>query len=91
MSIEDQIRNASANNERLLGILARTDYAAPALKQQIEYIRQLEAAIARNNANLQKLAKQREKEHKDHRKYVHSHFPASSPLIAFNTRQNDLR
>lgn len=71
-SIEDQIRTAASKNAELLAILSKTDYAAPALTQQNAYIKQLEESVARTEASLKKLSLQREKEHKDHKRYNES-------------------
>ena len=71
-SLEERVRNAASQNSELLGTLTQTDYAPAALTQQNAYIKQLEDAVQRNNANLKKLSGQREKEHKDHRKYNES-------------------
>lgn len=71
-SVEQQLQETAARNTELLRILSDTDYAPPALRQQEGYIKKLEAAILQNKADLRKLVSQREKEHKDHRKYSES-------------------
>lgn len=65
---EDQIRQAASRNAELLTLLSQTDYAPSALQQQDSYIREIEQTVARNNAALKKLAVQRGKEGKDHKK-----------------------
>ena len=70
--IETQIRDAASRNSELLARLARTDYAAPALKQQIAFIRELETEQQRNTKKIQQLSKSREKEGKEHHKYADS-------------------
>jgi hypothetical protein len=71
-SVEEQIRSAAARNSELLSILHQTEYAQPAIQQQDSYIRQVEQAVAKNNADLKKLAAQREKEFKEHKSYNES-------------------
>lgn len=67
-AVEDQIRQAASRNAELLALLSQTDYAPSALQQQDSYIREIEQTVAQNTAALKKLAAQREKEGKDHKK-----------------------
>lgn len=71
-SIEAQIQEASSKNAELLAILTRTDYAKPALKQQNDYIHDLESASAANKQHVSKLTAALAKEQKDHEKYKDS-------------------
>lgn len=71
-SVQDQIREAAARNAELLGILSQTDYAPPSMQQQNAYVRDLEGNLKQNEAELNRLGSQREKEHKDHKKYSES-------------------
>lgn len=71
-SVEEQIQEAAGPNAELLSILGQTEYATPAIQQQDSYIREVESAVARNNAQLKNLAAQREKEFKEHKSYNQS-------------------
>ena len=72
MSTETQIKQAASRNAELLGALARTDSAKPALKQQNEYIDQLQTALTKVADKAKQLALVRQKEEKDHQSYHES-------------------
>jgi hypothetical protein len=71
-SVEAQIQEASSKNAQLLAILARTDYAKPALKKQNEFIRDLQTASAANKQHVDRLTKNLAKEQKEHESYKDS-------------------
>lgn len=66
---EAQIREASARNSELLRVLAETDYAKPALEEQLRFVRDLDAELANTNRRIQQLEGKRKLELKDHEKY----------------------
>lgn len=64
-----QIEQAAARNQQLLVDLANTQHAAPALKEQLRFIGDLETDIASSDARLKKLDLKRKSELADHEKY----------------------
>ncbi|KAH7161047.1 hypothetical protein EDB81DRAFT_783758 [Dactylonectria macrodidyma] len=71
--IKQQIQQASARNAELLLVLAQTDHAAPALQEQLRFIKDLEAQLATTNKQLNTLEAKRVSELADHVKYRDSH------------------
>ncbi|KEY63972.1 hypothetical protein S7711_08697 [Stachybotrys chartarum IBT 7711] len=71
--IADKIREASATNKQLLGTLASTDHAAPALEQQRSFLAELKAEHANSTKKLKKLNQSRLKELGEHERYRDSH------------------
>ncbi|KAF2104165.1 hypothetical protein NA57DRAFT_62838 [Rhizodiscina lignyota] len=65
----EQIASAGPRNAKLLSVLAETDYAPAALKQQIAFIKDLQASLKQTDAHIAKLNQSVQKELKDHEKY----------------------
>jgi hypothetical protein len=63
------LAEASQRNSELLSVLAETDYATPALKQNVAYITDLSKQLAALKKDLAKLHAITEDERKDHLKY----------------------
>ncbi|KAF7553073.1 hypothetical protein G7Z17_g3927 [Cylindrodendrum hubeiense] len=71
--IKQQIQQASTKNADLLQVLAQTDYAAPALQEQLRFISELEAQLATSEEQLKVIDAKRVAELADHVKYRDSH------------------
>ncbi|KAK4161162.1 hypothetical protein QBC43DRAFT_324210 [Cladorrhinum sp. PSN259] len=69
MTVQDQIRQASAKNTELLRILTETDHAKPALEQQRRLVADLEREVAESDKRVAAVDRKRKKEFKDHEKY----------------------
>lgn len=69
MSTQEKISAAASENSSLLAALAETDYAGPALQQQILYLNELKKEIAENEVEQKKLSAKTQAELKDHEKY----------------------
>ncbi|KAI1491859.1 hypothetical protein F5X96DRAFT_446225 [Biscogniauxia mediterranea] len=67
--IKSKVQEAGSRNSELLGILAETDHAIPALAQQNQYVEDLDKAITELRTRIESLDKQRVKELKEHEKY----------------------
>lgn len=68
-SVQSKIQAATPRNQQLLQILAETDYAKPALEQQVRYITDVEHEIKQLDTRIKQLEETRKKELKDHEKY----------------------
>ncbi|KAI1335586.1 hypothetical protein F5Y15DRAFT_241166 [Xylariaceae sp. FL0016] len=68
-SITARIQDEAGRNTELLGILAATDFAGPALEQQNQYVADLDRELRDVNKRIRVLDEEREKELKDHEKY----------------------
>ncbi|KPM41691.1 hypothetical protein AK830_g4829 [Neonectria ditissima] len=71
--IKEEIQRASAKNAELLLVLAQTDHAAPALQEQLRFIKDLEAQLDTTGKQLKTLETKRVLELADHVKYRDSH------------------
>ncbi|KAI1638428.1 hypothetical protein F4809DRAFT_253024 [Biscogniauxia mediterranea] len=67
--ITSKVQEAGSRNSELLGILAETDHAIPALGQQNRYVEDLDKAITELRMRIESLDKQRVRELKEHEKY----------------------
>lgn len=71
--VTQAIASAGPRNAQLLSVLAESDYAPAALKQQKAYIADVEATIKRKDNDIKKLEASTKKELKDHEKFRDSH------------------
>jgi hypothetical protein len=67
--LHNALAQASQRNHELLSTLAQTDYASPALKQNVAYIEDLAKQLTSLKKDLAKLHAITEDERKDHVKY----------------------
>lgn len=68
-NVHDQITSAGPRNAELLDILAKTDYAPAALKQQVAFMNDVQATLKQTNVRISELEQSVQKELKDHEKY----------------------
>ncbi|KAB8343049.1 hypothetical protein FH972_022643 [Carpinus fangiana] len=68
-TLQEKMASYATENHELLGTLANTDHAIPALAQQRAYITDLTAELKRADAKLRKLETKRLEELRDHEKY----------------------
>jgi hypothetical protein len=77
--LSERVAAYAGKNRELLTTLSQTDYAPPALKQNLAYISDLQAQIAKTDAEIKRFHAVTEQERKEHtkirdsvmRKYVH--------------------
>ncbi|EMC96809.1 hypothetical protein BAUCODRAFT_90072 [Baudoinia panamericana UAMH 10762] len=67
--LSQALAQSSQRNHELLSILAQTDYAGPALKQNVAFISDLQKQVSELDKELKKLHEVTEDERKDHVKY----------------------